>query len=455
MRRPAGRPSGDREPSSSPSAGSIRHELPTPSSPVRMAATRVPSQPISSAVPSGCSGRPHVDAARGAVVGIGGHNPDLAAGAALGRHLAGEPVAVGGVHDPQSPAPQRAVRHPAMSSPASRARNAGPPAGNHRRRPGARTPSRPATATLRSWCAPSALINISLPWPARLSAVLTRCVLCACSTQVPCSHEVGMTNTPRGDGPSRPSRWAPATRHTRIRRMRTRPDTTPPTRPRRRPTPPGSCRPTPPMATTRTRPASTGRAVPAPGSTGRRTRRVSRRKIRHRQVAPLAVGGGRRRGASRRRPGDRTGGRQQLEAGDGRRAAADAGAELDHHAGRRRRRSVADAAAAPDRARCRPRAPRRPASRRLPAIPRRWSTRSTAPAGRSTSPTSTRATCCRPSSTSCCRGARKSNCPAPQAIRRASRSSTSAAQVTCSVTISGVQVEANTGNGLTICTALR
>jgi hypothetical protein len=28
-------------------------------------------------------------------------------------------------------------------------------------------------------------------------------------------------------------------------------------------------------------------------------------------------------------------------------------------------------------------------------------------------------------------------------------------QVTCSVTISGVQVEANTGNGLTICTALR
>ena len=34
-------------------AGSIRHELPTPSSPVRIAATWVPSQLISSAVPSG------------------------------------------------------------------------------------------------------------------------------------------------------------------------------------------------------------------------------------------------------------------------------------------------------------------------------------------------------------------------------------------------------------------
>ena len=43
-RRPAGRPSGGRAPRRSPSAGSIRHELPTPSSPVRIAATWVPSQ---------------------------------------------------------------------------------------------------------------------------------------------------------------------------------------------------------------------------------------------------------------------------------------------------------------------------------------------------------------------------------------------------------------------------
>ena len=28
-------------------------------------------------------------------------------------------------------------------------------------------------------------------------------------------------------------------------------------------------------------------------------------------------------------------------------------------------------------------------------------------------------------------------------------------QVTCAVTINGAQVEANTGNGLTICTAVR
>ena len=56
------------------------------------------------------------------------------------------------------------------------------------------------------------------------------------------------------------------------------------------------------------------------------------------QVATLAVDGRRGRGAPRRRPGDRAGDRQQLEAGDGRRAAADAGARRPRRPRRRRRR---------------------------------------------------------------------------------------------------------------------
>ena len=42
---------------------------------------------------------PHVDPSGGAVVGIGGDHPDLAAATALRCDFAGQPVAVGGVDD--------------------------------------------------------------------------------------------------------------------------------------------------------------------------------------------------------------------------------------------------------------------------------------------------------------------------------------------------------------------
>ena len=59
------------------------------------------------------------------------------------------------------------------------------------------------------------------------------------------------------------------------------------------------------------------------------------------QVAALAVGGGRGGGTARCRPGDRLGGRQQLETGHGRRAAADAGTDHARRPpGRRRQRRL-------------------------------------------------------------------------------------------------------------------
>ena len=104
--------------------------------------------------------------------------------------------------------------------------------------------------------------------------------------------------------------------------MRASPRTDPPTRPHRCPDPTQQLPPYSPYGYDPYATGQYGRQYP-PGATAARSALA--------QVATLAVGGGRGGGASRCRPGDRVGGRQQLETGDGRRAAADAGTNHDDH----------------------------------------------------------------------------------------------------------------------------
>ena len=140
----------------------------------------------------------------------------------------------------------------------------------------------------------------------------------------------------------------------------------------------------------RDRPANTAAQYPPGGS-----RRAAAGGA---EVAALAVDRRRDRGAGRHRPGHRAGHRQQLPAGDRRRAAAVAARAELHHTDDSDD-DVTHSHASPS-SRCR-RCRRAPPHHRLDharAPPRPWSTTSPATAGPSTSPTSTPAACCRPSS---------------------------------------------------------
>src|SRR6478735_8982995 len=88
-----------------------------------------------------------------------------------------------------------------MSSHATRGGTAEPLLDIRRRRQGARTPSRPATATRRSSCAPSSSSTSACHERGAKRSAYQLGGGAPAATQVPCSHEVGMTSTPRGDGP--------------------------------------------------------------------------------------------------------------------------------------------------------------------------------------------------------------------------------------------------------------
>ena len=153
--------------------------------------------------------------------------------------------------------------------------------------------------------------------------------------------------------------------------------------------------------------------------------------------------------------GHRPGHRQQLAAGHRRRAAPDAD-RTDARPDRRRPRATPTTTrtTAHHDPRRRPRRDRRRPTRRTRATRTPSSTPSPARAGRSASSTSTAAACCRPSSTSCCRGARKFSSPGRPTVPRASASSTSAANSPARSPSTAPRPSRTPGPGLTLCTAL-